>query len=92
MQELSIRHLKAFLLIQGICLICVLALLAIEHRLILIFNLSTDLIYGSLLFVFSISLIVLSNTQQYARWWLISLNLLGIIITFFTLLFIFQYT
>ncbi len=92
MHELSVKHLKAFLIIQVICLVSVLVLLAIEHRLILIFNLSTDLIYGSLLFVFSISLIVLSNTQQYAKWWLISLNLLGIIITFFTLLFIFEYT
>ena len=92
MQELSVKHLKAFLIIQVICLVSVLVLLAIEHRLILIFNLSMDLIYGSLLFVFSISLIILSNTRQYARWWLISLNLLGIIITFFTLLFIFEYT
>lgn len=92
MHELSVKHLKAFLIIQVICLVSVLVLLAIEHRLILIFNLSMDLIYGSLLFVFSISLIVLSNTQQYAKWWLISLNLLGIIITFFTLLFIFEYT
>ncbi|MDF2867440.1 MAG: hypothetical protein K0S11_910 [Gammaproteobacteria bacterium] len=92
MQELSVKHLKAFLIIQVICLVSVLVLLAIEHRLILIFNLSTDLIYGSLLFVFSISLIILSNTRQYAKWWLISLNLLGIIITFFTLLFIFEYT
>lgn len=92
MQELSVKHLKTFLIIQVICLACVLTLLAVEHRLILIFNLSTDLIYGSLLLVFSISLIIFSNTQQYAKWWLISLNLLGIIITFFTLLFIFEYT
>lgn len=92
MHELSVKHLKAFLIIQVICLVSVLVLLAIEHRLILVFNLSTDLIYGSLLFIFSISLIVLSNAQQYAKWWLISLNLLGIIITFFTLLFIFEYT
>ena len=49
MHELSVKHLKAFLIIQVICLVSVLVLLAIEHRLILVFNLSTDLIYGSLL-------------------------------------------
>lgn len=92
MQELSVKELRVFLFIQVSCLVCVLILLAIEHRLILALNLSMDLIYGTLLLVLSTSLLILSNARQYAKRWLIGLNLLSVILALFTLLVIFQYT
>lgn len=88
MVEFDSKQLRTFLMVQLTSLSCVLFLLVTEERLAQIVSLAIQSKYNILLLVLSMSLIMLSTKYQTVRQWLIGLNLLGLIFTFFMLLFI----